>query len=272
MTRRFGLYVAVVGALLAGGATTGTTHAAWTSEAIHQGTSVSSGSMGFDPSASPASLTVTRGTTATVRITVTDTSTASAKNLVQRITPVLGGGLPSGVTSSLSTLQSGACSGGAQDAVSLTPGQAFTTCLHVTASASTTATSATATVTFSGAQLQGGTPRGWTAPTRTVSVPVTITAPLAAPTIRCAGATQSTLTWPAVSGATGYVVTSSPTQTGSYGDVATQASTSYTATLSGQSTTYWRVRATNTSSTSAPSNTLRITRTGNSYSCLAVTP
>ncbi len=257
---RLPLAASVVGALLVGGAVTGSTHASWVSEKPLNEHSVASGAMSVAGSASPASLTLDRGASGTVVVTVTDTSTTAAKNLRQQITPSVASG-PAGVTTTLTTRVNGACTTTAQPAVTTLPGGSFTSCLNITATS--TASSGTVVVSLPGAQV----PSGWSS-SASVSVPVTINN-LAAPTISCAGPTSNTFSWPAVSGATGYIISSSSASTGPYTDVASQTTLSYTATASGNSTTYWRVRATNSAGASAPSNVLQITRSGSLYTCTA---
>ncbi|HYH35151.1 MAG TPA: hypothetical protein VD814_08390 [Nocardioides sp.] len=266
------LSVAVVGALLLGGATTGTTRASWTSRAGTGDASLGTAAMSLTAEASPASITVPHGSSVTTVITVADSSSLRAKHLQQRLTPTLVGTLPTGVTAALTTRVNGTCTGTAQTPVTTTPGLTRAFCLTVNVAVGTAATSATVTVRIAGQQLRGNTPAGWTATPRTVSVPVAIPVPPAAPVSSCIAANQNGLKWTAVPGATGYVVTSSTTQTGTYADLTSQTGTSYPPTLAGQSTTFFRVRATGPGGSSTASNTIRLVRSGNSYTCTAVTP
>ena len=262
MTRRFPLYVAVVGALLVGGASTGTTGATWTDQRSLAVSSVSSGAMAFTTT-TPGGVTVPRTAagSATTGFVVDDTS--AGKNLRQRITAQVAS-TPGGVTATVGT----SCPGAASVQVDTSPTAADVT-LCVRVASSTTAVSGTVTVQVSGAQL----PSGWTTPGSTVSVPVTVSASVpAAPSIGCTGPNQNGFSWAAVAGATGYSVTTSTTQTGTYSEVVAQTQTSYLPTVGGNTTTFWRVRATSASGSSAASNTLRITRSGSGYTCTAVTP
>ena len=262
MTRWFSLSVAVVGALLVGGAVTGTTAASWTDQRPLAASSVGSGSMSFTTTA-PAGVTVARtaGASATTSFVLDDTSVG--KKLQQRITASVTG-TPTGITATVGTN----CPSASSVQVNTTPTSAdVPLCVRVISSA--TAVSGSVTISVSGAQRPTA---GWTTPVSTVTVPVLVGTAPAAPVISCLGATQNGFSWPAVSGATNYVVTSSATQTGTYLDVATTATTSHTPTLAGSTTTFFRVRATNPAGSSAASNTLRITRTGPNYTCAAVTP
>ena len=263
MTRWFSLSVAVVGALLVGGAVTGTTAASWTDQRPLAASSVASGSMSFTTTA-PAGVTVARtaGTSATTSFVLDDTSVG--KKLQQRITASVTG-TPTGITATVGT----SCPSASSVNVDTTPTSPdVTLCVRVLSSA--TAVSGSVTISVSGAQRPTA---GWTTPVSTVTVPVIVgTAPATPPVISCLGANLNGFSWPAVSGATNYVVTSSATQTGTYLDVATTATTSHTPTLAGNTTTFFRVRATNAAGSSAASNTLRIIRTGNNYTCAAVTP
>src|SRR5687768_2518817 len=87
MNSKIPLVVAVVGALLVGGATTGTTHASWTDQGVVQGGSITAGDMDFEVIGNPTAVTLpSTSATSSHTITVTDTSTSAAKNLAQRVT------------------------------------------------------------------------------------------------------------------------------------------------------------------------------------------
>ena len=260
MSRRLVLLVAVVGALLVGGATTGTTGATWTDKRPLAVSSVSSGAMAFTTT-TPTGVTVPRtaGGSATTSFVVDDTSTG--KNLQQRITAQVAT-TPAGVTATVGT----SCPGAASVQTATTPSSADVT-LCVRVASSVTAVSGTVTLQVSGAQQ----PSGWTTPVSTVSVPVTVTATVPpAPAVACAGSSQNGFNWPAASGADSYSIASSSAQNGTYTDLTTQTALSYLPTISGQATTYFRVRATNASGTSPVSKTVQIARSGNSYTCLVL--
>jgi hypothetical protein len=259
MSRRIPLYVAVVGALLVGGATTGTTGATWTGQRQLAATAVGSGQMGF-ATTTPAGVTVPQGPgSATTSFVLDDTSTG--KNLRQRITAQVAG-TPTGVTATVGT----SCPGAASVQVDTTPASAeVSLCVRVTGSA--TATAGTVTLNLSGAQQ----PSGWTTPVSVVSVPVTVGVVPTAPNLTCTGPNQNGFGWAAVTGAASYTIASSGSQNGTYTDRATQTQTQYLPTVGGQSTTFFRVRATNTAGSSPNSNAVRITRSGSAYTC-AVLP
>ncbi len=260
MTPRVPFLVAVVGALLIGGAGAGGTHAKWVDQKQLQQADVSSGSMSF-ATTQPAGVTMAAvvGTSATTSFVLDDTSVG--KKLQQRVTTSVTS-TPTGVTATVGT----SCPGAASVQVDSTPTTPdVTLCVRVTSSL--TAVSGNVVLSLSGAQR----PSGWTTPVTTVTVPVTIGTAPAAPTPVCAANGQS-FSWAAVGGATQYVVSSSSAQTSGYSDVSTQTSLSYTPAVSGQSTTYFRVKATNTIGTSGNNGTVRIIRSGSSYTCTVVTP
>ena len=263
MSRRVPFLVAVVGVLLVGGAATGTTGATWTGQQQLSSNAVGSGAMSFTTT-TPAGVTVLRTATSSATTSFVLDDTSNGKNLRQRVTAQVAG-TPTGVTATVGT----SCPGAASVQVDTTPTSADVT-LCVRVASSLTAVSGTVTLNVSGAQQ----PSGWSTPVSTVSVPVTVstaTAP-AAPVLSCNSPTQNGFRWAAVTGAVDYVVTSSSSQTGPYTDVVTQTQLSYLPTLGGNTTTFWRVRATNAAGSSAASNTVRLTRTGNSYTCATVTP
>ncbi len=262
MSRRLPLYAAVVGALLVGGATTGQTGATWTDQRQLGSHGVGSGAMSFTTT-TPAGVSVARtaGAAATTSFVLDDTS--AGKNLQQRITTQVAG-TPTGVTATVGT----SCPGAASVQVDTTPTSADVS-LCVRVASSTTAVTGSVTLNVSGAQR----PSGWTTPVATVTVPVTVTTTTVptAPTVTCTGPTQNGFGWTAVAGADDYTVASSTTQNGTYGDLVTQTQTQYLPTVGGNSTTFFRVRATNAAGTSPAGKTVRITRSGNAYTC-AVLP
>ena len=263
MSRRVPLYVAVVGALLVGGATTGTTAATWTGQRQLASNSVGSGAMTFTTT-TPAGVTVNRTATSSATTTFVLDDTSVGKKLQQRVTAQVAS-TPTGVMATVGT----SCPGASSVQVDTTPTSADVS-LCVRVASSLTAVSGTVTLNVSGAQR----PSGWTTPVSTVSVPVTVNTAVApgAPVLSCNSATQNGFRWPAVAGALDYVVTSSTTQTGTYTDVVTQTQLSYLPTVGGNTTTFWRVRATNVVGSSPASNTIRIVRSGANYTCQAVTP
>ncbi len=153
MMSRIPLYAAVVGALLVGGATTGVTHASWTSQrpaAAHYGDRQDSMSY---TATTPGAVTVNKvgGSTAETSFVLDDTS--AGKNLKQRLTTTVTSS-PAGVTTTVGT---GSCSTTAGSTfVDTTPTSANqTVCVKVTSS--TTAVSGTVTLSIAGAQQ----PSGW---------------------------------------------------------------------------------------------------------------
>lgn len=199
MSSRIPLLVAVVGALLLGSATTGGTHASWTSQRQLAAHSVGSGSMGFTAT-TPAGIAVNRVLfdTANTFFVVRDTS--GGKNLTQRITVTVES-TPAGMSATVGT----SCgSGGASMSLDTTPGSGDRTlCVRVTSSA--TAVSGNVTLSLSGAQR----PTGWTTPTTTRSFPVTVSAAAPVPPVltgcemrKSGGNRFATLTWASIPGVT----------------------------------------------------------------------
>ena len=217
--------------------------------------------------ASPTAVTVDRAAVATVDVTVTDGSVG--KNLVQQVTPTVAATAGS---ASLVTKAAGTCTTTAQPAVDLVPAGTFVTCVRYTAP-DTSATSATITVTLNGRQKRGGALTGWTAQPQTVTIAVTINQPVAlpaAPVITCFGNSRNGFQWGAATGAEDYSVfsTNGPSATGTYTQVGSDQTTlSHVPNVTAGSTTHWRVTSNNSAGTSASSNTLRITRSGNRYTC-----
>ena len=261
MKPRIPLSVAVVGALLVGGAATGTTRASWVDQAPLHASSITSGSMGFTAS-TPDAVTLGRaaGSVADATLVVDDTSVG--KNLRQRITASVAGS-PDGTTAQIGpTCATATVSSVSVDTTPASAGQ--TLCVRVTSSA--TAASGTVTVNLSGAQL----PTGWSTPAQTVQFPVTVDVQATAPTIRCGIELVDvghTFEWSAVPAATNYRIYRSETATGPFGDAFAQgAGLSHTAVLDGKNDTYYfRVTAVVGEVESAPSNVLRLRRNGNSH-------
>lgn len=262
MNRRVPFFVAVVGALLIGSATTGTTHASWTDQAPLPVTQVSSGSMSFSAS-TPAGVSVKRtaGETATSTITVADTS--SGKNLKQRITAAVAS-TPAGVTASVAT----SC-GGSGSAVDTTPGSGNQTfCVKVTSS--TTAVSGTVVVTLGGTQR----PTGWSTPGVTRSVAVTVSSAIPeAPSLSCSTGRWYSgsvdFSWSEISGATGYTLSYATTDHDwRYDELWSGSRTEISISgFSDPSTYYFRVTATNSAGTSQDSNTVKVVRKGFNFWC-----
>jgi hypothetical protein len=186
MSLRIPFIAAVVGALLVGGATTGTTRASWVDQAPLQAAAVSSGSMSFTTTTPPGvTLAQADGETADTSFVVDDTSVG--RNLAQRITATVTGA-PAGVTATVGT----ACgSTGPSVSVDTTPTSANQNlCVRVTSSSS--ATSGQVTINLTGAQR----PSGWATPVTTVTVPVATSSALV---LSCGGSASPSpayrLTW-----------------------------------------------------------------------------
>lgn len=272
MSPRTLLLAAVVGVLLIGGAVTGGTHASWVSRASLQAAGVTSATMGLGATASPTTLSVERGSAATTRVTVNDTSSTAARNLRQRVTPTLTGSLPTGITARLITATANGCAATAQGAVDLAPGGSFTTCVTVAASASSTATSASVRLSYSGAQVRGTTVAGWTTAAQTVTVPVTIA--VSPPVLDCTpgnanGQGNYTFSWSAVTGATAYGIYRGNTQNGTYSLVGTVSGsqTQVSATLERNESGFVRVTAVVGGTEGARSNAIRLQRNNGAPSC-----
>lgn len=265
---RIPLIVAVVGALLVGGATTGTTRASWTDQAPLQQHGVASGQMSYTAT-TPAGVSVDQVAGATADTTFVLDDTSAGKNLTQRITATVAGA-PTGVTATVGT----SCPGSATVFVDTTPTSADQTlCVRVTSSA--TAVSGDVTINLSSAQRPAA---GWTTPIITRTFPVTVTTPApSAATLACGSSTNNshTFSWASVTGATSYSVFRSNTANAdaSYSSVLTgTTATSYTAAVSNGQISYLRVKAVNGTGSSAYSNTVRIERIGSTVTCALVTP
>lgn len=261
MNRRIPLIAAVAGALVVGGAATGTTRASWTDQATMPATSVDSGRMGFStttPATLPA-LEPSGTSSATATFTVTDTSLG--KNLTQRITATVTG-QPAGVTATVGT---SCATSQASTSVDRNPGGTATLCVRVVSSSA--AVPGDVSLSLSGRQL----PTGWTTATQTVTVPVAVTQPPAAAfTIRCdtqVGDNGHSFVWDAVPGATSYSIYQSTSKDGPFGaPVAVGSGLSHTVVIPGgrNATLYFQVTAVVDAMESAPSNILRIRHNGES--------
>lgn len=276
MSSRTLLLAAVVGVLLIGGAVTGGTHASWVSRANLQAAGVTSATMGLGAAASPTTLAVVRGSSASARVTVDDTSSTAARNLRQRVTPTLTGSLPGGITAILTTATASGCAATAQGVVDLAPGGSFTTCVTVSATASSTATSATVQLSYSGAQVRGATVAGWTTAAKTVTVPVTIV--VSEPVLDCSpgnanGQGNYTFSWSAITGATSYRLYAATTQDGPYVLLETVPGnqTRFTYNLDRNQTGFARITAVVGGTESPRSNAIRLQRGNGAPSCTEYT-
>jgi len=265
MKSRIPLIVAVAGALLIGGATTGSTRASWTSQApLHQH-SVASGQMSYTAT-TPAGVAVNKVAGSTAETTFVLDDTSQGKKLTQRITATVGT-TPTGVTATVGTT----CPGDVSVSVAMTPttpNQAL--CVRVTSS--TTAVNGNVTINLSSAQRPVA---GWTTPTITKSVAVTVNNPVVAPSapqLTCGTRNNNDIpfTWVAVSGETYTVHRSTTTNTaGAFSPAPTPPAytTPYVVNMPDNITTrYYRVSATNSGGTSGFSNTVEIKRVSGSAS------
>ena len=265
---RIPLVAAVVGVLLVGGATTGGTFASWTSQRPLHANGVQSGQLSFTAT-SPGAVAVdqTAGSTADSTFVLDDTSTG--KNNQQRITASIVG-TPAGITAKIGTSCATATS--ASVAVDTTPTSANQTlCVKVTSS--TTAVSGDVTVSLSGAQR----PTGWSTPTSTVPIPVTVNTPgPAAPMLSCRPRNGNTIsfTWASVSGETYTLFMATSNEEAGYAPVGTVAPPHVVSP--GQNTeVFYRVKAANSQSgVSEFSNTIRVARDNgaSTITCQEVTP
>lgn len=256
MGLRVPLVTAVIGALLVAGATTGTTYASWVDQApLHQ-SGVGSAAMSLGASDAPASTLLAPGATTTVPVTVTDTSSGAAKNLVQRVTATAS--VPTGVTVALTRDTGSGCPGSAFTSRDTQPGGSFVLCVRLTAAA--TASSGTVQVVLTGRQVQGSVVQGWTT-SRTVSLPVAVVPN--APVLSCQG---STLSWTAT-GST-YRVQARDNGSEAWEPFTNTSETSARATGIGiYGSRQFRVVAVTGGVESDPSNAVRINRLILSYSC-----
>jgi len=277
MNTRIPLIVAVVGALLVGGATTGTTRASWVDSSTQASSKVTSGRMAMSASVSAASVTVPRGESRSVSLTLKDDSTTSAKNLKQKLDATTSSSSPSNVSASISA-SGGSCSGVALPQT-VTPGQQRTSCVTVTAPAGATPGQYTVTVVPTGAQSPSG---GWRSVVSSVPITVTVTAPgPSAPSgLSCDGGTTGSnggtgvrLKW-TLNGSSSYKIyqalSSAPT---TFTAVGTPGSTTSTFTTTGfgqNEVRYYRITGLQGTSESSPSATLKVDRNGNSsnFTCV----
>jgi hypothetical protein len=294
MRHRTPLAVAVVGALLVGGATTGTTLAQWRDEAMVSAGSITSGAMshtvlnGADARLGTVSLAPGATSASSVTATVRDTSAPRSKNLRQDIrvadvelTEPTNGLSASDLRLSVTRKTGGQCPASvpASAAAGYTssvldrsaPGDpAYDVCVVVAAAPQAPASTGTLRLAFAGEQARpGGASAGWTSrTTATVSVAVTSTPP-AAPALRCGAPVPApgdpgyAVDWTGTG--TVYRVYRSGDPSGPYSLVSTQSSTSYTdLRFDRGETRYLKVVAVNASGLSVDSNVLKVVRSGNS--------
>lgn len=268
MSPRIPFIVAVVGALLVGGATTGSTRASWVDQENRAAQAVASGQMSRSGASVPTSLSITKGQTGTTQVTATNSSSAAAKNLVQRITPTVSvtttPGPAGGVSATLTTTNAGgSCTGTAQGPVSPSAGNSFVFCVNVSATPATTAGAATVTATLTGQQMRNGTPQGWTG-SQTVIIPVTLTTPTpATPVLTCTEVGNDVqVAWNEVPGET-YRAETSPNGSSQWMAIG-EMPAPYLVTDLSYSPTFLRVMARNAAGTpSGWSSNLRMTQSGN---------
>ena len=178
MNPRIPFVVAVVGALLVGGATTGGTNASWSGQRTLAANSVSSGQMSYTAT-TPGGVTVSKVAGAFADTTLVLDDTSVGKKLGQRITATVGT-TPTGVTATVGTTCPGAASVVTVDTTPTSADQ--TLCVRVTSSP--TAVSGDVTLNLSSAQRPVA---GWTTTPITRSFVVTVTRRRcpAAPTLAC---------------------------------------------------------------------------------------
>jgi hypothetical protein len=294
MRHRTPLAVAVVGALLVGGATTGTTLAQWRDEAMVSAGSITSGAMshtvlnGADARLGTVSLAPGATSASSVTATVRDTSAPRSKNLRQDIrvadvelTEPTNGLSASDLRLSATRKTGGQCPASVPVSAAAgytssvldrsAPGDpAYDVCVVVAATSQAPASTGTLRLTFAGEQARpGGAPAGWTfRTTATVSVAVTNTPP-AAPALRCGAPVPAAsdpgyaVDWTGTG--TAYRVYRSGDLSGPYTLVSTQTSTSYTdPSFAKNQTRYFKVVAVNAVGLSVDSNVLEVSRHGNS--------
>ena len=296
--------VAVVGALLVGGATTGTTLARWRDQANLPASGVTSGSMshtvlnGGDARIGTLSLAAGASTATPVTATVRDTSAPGSRNLRQDIrladvdlADATNGLTPHHLLVSVTKKPSSGCptappatvAAGYAGAVldrTAPASPAYEVCVTMAAVAGAPPSAGTLRLTFAGQQVRpDGSLGGWASrTTATVHLTITSGAP-ATPVLSCrepapsAGDPGYRIEWTATGPM--YQVHRAKTATGPYTVVATQASTLYTDPAFGKSEVrFLRVRAVNTSGESGDSNVLKVERNGNSdnVKCGPVTP
>ncbi len=269
MKHRIPLIVAVVGALLIGGATTGSTRASWVDQVSLTQHAVSSGHMSYTAT-TPAGVTVTRAAGSTADTTIVIDDTSLGKTLTQRTTATVAG-TPAGITATVRTT----C-GGITSHVDTTPTSADQSfCVRVTSS--TTAVSGTVTINLTSVQRPTG---GWSTSTISRSVAVTVNSPVApplTPTITCQSRSGSTIsfTWSTVAGVTYTVHQATTNADASYSSGSAPSGTgSHTLSPASDSTTYYRLKASNADGTSGFSNTVQVSRANgaSTITCTPVTP
>ena len=243
--------VTVVGALLIGGATTGTTRASWVAQRSTSASTVSSGTMTSAISSSPttlAKLPPDGVSFATSTFTVSDTGTG--RNLVQRLEAAVSR-LPQGVDAYVSQGSTCSTGGGTSASIDKRPtDSSHTTTFCVRAVAGTTAVAGDIEVAVSGRQHPGG----WSGVSTTLRIPVTIGG------LRCtAGQNKIVLSWDAVSGASSYSVAYGSSATGPFSNAVYTNGTATTVDSGfvGNTTRYYRM----TTNSGHVSNVLSVTRT-----------
>lgn len=247
MKSKIPLIVAVVGALLVGGATTGSTRASWTSQAPLQQHSVASGQMSY-AATTPGAVAVARTVGATADTTFVVDDTSAGKNLTQRITASVAG-TPTGVTATIGT----SCPGASSVTVDTTPTSPDQTlCVRVTSS--TTAVSGNVTINLNSAQRPT---TGWTTSTISRSISVTVGNILTCP------ATSNTASGMPLSWTTPVSATSAQLQylVGTTWTNVVGATTSPVSVMFDKSTRSYRVQF--TGGTTTTSNTVSVVRDNN---------
>lgn len=228
MSRRTPLAVAVVGALLVGGATTGTTHALWRDQATMSGSGVASGSMShavtIDGPSSLGTLSLVPGESPKILdATVLDTS-PQAKNLRQAITfagvdlvdPTPGLSL-SQLTMSVGMKTADGCSAPTPSAAdgdlttslgTTSPGGSLGVCVKIAALTGSPDSTGVLRLEFDGAQVRPDGQQGGWASAASTTVPLTVvgvSSPPAPNGLGCVSwvkGVSATITWTSVPGVT----------------------------------------------------------------------
>jgi hypothetical protein len=290
MSRRTPLVVAVVGALLVGGATTGTTLAQWRDQAAMPAGGITSGSMSHAVEDPGSALELTAGSGVTTTVLVRDTSSAAARNLRQtiRIRDVALVDPTSGLSRSNLSLSverkpwSGCSTPGSgpdrlpRSLGTTSPGETIEVCLAVVADASTPTSAGSLRLDLAAEQVRpDGSPAGWTSES-IATISLTVAAPTlpSTPTVACHSGKGATFGW--TEGGSYYKVYRAAESSGPFTVVSTQTAAEYTDSGSGFSKNevrFFRVRAVNASGESVDSQVVLIERNGSSdnYKC-SVTP
>jgi hypothetical protein len=246
MRHRTPLAVAVVGALLIGGATTGTTLAQWHDEAPVQAGSITSGSLshtvlnGGDTRLGVISLAAGAADAASVTGTVRDTSAVGSKNLRQEIrvsdvqltdaTNSLSlsylrlAVAPKSTASCPAAVPSSPAAGYASSVLQRTgPGSpTYDVCVAVAATAAAPASTGRLQLTFAGVQVRpDGSTAAWTSrATATVDLTVTSDAPPTPSGLACVSQVKgdtTTITWTTLPGLTYSLVNGGVVKVGGIG-------------------------------------------------------